>query len=260
MTRVAVVSRGWLGDSIACTAAAARLAENGKSVDFYHPWPQLQPILEMQALYRPILYNRVWSKYFTPAWLKKRYDRIIIEPTPWSYQEPFTAEIQRLADISPINSLLPVIKLQPPRRENKERKRIAISRDIYKRSYGRDVDALVKQLSQEFDIDWVGLDPKLDSKKGVRRSLQSVAEAMLAADLSLVPEGGLLWFSGLIGARSIYMKEHIVEIKKVRPYVADSCFEMENILGTKTVGAEPLCSNRELIYLIKNQLSPNSDF
>ena len=93
--RAAVIATGWVGDTIACTAAATSLAERGFETTLWTRWPQLKPILDNDKRFKTKTYWRVnvlsWFKFI----LEIYYDLVVWEPSKWSYEEPFTSEIRR---------------------------------------------------------------------------------------------------------------------------------------------------------------------
>lgn len=217
--RAAVIATGWVGDTLACSAAATSLAqERGFDVDFYIKWPQLLRLLGYDTRFKTHCYKDSRLGHYT-LWKQLRgYDLIIQEPTPWSYQEPFTAEIRRLAGCEPEPNLrimasdyIPYQTIRP----FSVRKQLVVSRDLYKRAYGRDVDALIKMLEQQYDIRWVGLDATKSSRKGKKTDLFHDACIIRSADCFLGPEGGLLWLAGVLGVKTVYFTENIEHISEV---------------------------------------------
>lgn len=213
--RAAVVATGWLGDSIACTAAAASLFEKGFDVTFYTKWQQLKPILDNDKRFKTVVYGKFISPKLTRPFFASRFDLIVREPKGWSYEEPFTSEIRRMAGCQPIPEYelqltQSQIELSPPNTVPT----ISISRDLYKRAYGRNIEELTNLLSSVAKITWVGLDPKANSKKGQNKDLVSDAAKIYQSDLFIGPEGGLLWLAAGLGKTCVYFSEHIEEICK----------------------------------------------
>ena len=95
--RVAVVSHGWLGDSLICTAAASSLFEEyGYEVDFFCKWRQLAEILKDDTRFRTYTYKDSKIGNFLLNRRLKKYSKIIYEPFPWSHNEPLSNEIRHL--------------------------------------------------------------------------------------------------------------------------------------------------------------------
>jgi uncharacterized protein (DUF427 family) len=213
--KAAVVASGWLGDTIACSAAATSLHEKGYKVDFYILWPQLKPILVNDQRFRTIVYSKFLISYLKRPLFQSRYDLIVREPNGWSYEEPFTSEIRRIAGCevkTEYELFLP--NIIPDLLKGKSRPVIAFARDTEKRAYGRDISDLLKRLSLHADIEWVGLDPKLSSKKGKNKALILDAIKISQSDFFVGPEGGLLWLAAGLGKKCIYFSEHIQELAK----------------------------------------------
>jgi hypothetical protein len=262
--KAAVISTGWIGDTIACTAAATSLAEMGYQVTLFIRWPQLKPILDNDKRFNTRTYWRTYVlKLFTPI-LNKWFDLVVWEPCKWSYQEPFTSEIRRLAgcDATPEYSLC----LSPEQLDNisfdsktkLSRPVICISRDLYKRLYGRDAEDLISQLTKFADIQWVGLNPDQDSKQGKNKNLLDDARSIANSDLFLGPEGGILWLAAGLDKTTVYFTEHISEVEKV-----NGLKNLDRILGsenhfphkTKHVALPPFCTNDVAVDTIKQTLS-----
>jgi len=96
----AVVSTGWLGDAIACSAAAASLSEKGYETTLYISWPQLKPILD-NPRFKTALYGRYLNKKIRRPLLPFLYGKVVREPKLWTYSEPSTSEIRRMAECVP---------------------------------------------------------------------------------------------------------------------------------------------------------------
>ncbi|EAT59219.1 glycosyltransferase family protein [Chlorobium ferrooxidans] len=216
--KAAVVSRGWLGDTIACSAAASSLCEKGYETTFFIRWPQLKPIFDNDRRFVTRLYGRFLTYKISRPLFGAYYDVVIREPKSWSYKEPFTSEIRRIAGCEPVREY--TLKLSAAQMAMTKINSsgtfpvIAMARDTYKRAYGRDVDALVAALSHIADIHWVGLSQEMDSKKGKNVSLVRDASLICHSDLFVGPEGGLLWVAAGLGTRCVYFTEHIAEISK----------------------------------------------
>ncbi len=213
--KAAVVASGWLGDTIACSAAATSLYEKGYEVDFYILWPQLKPILVNDQRFRTIVYSKFLISFFKRPLFQSRYDLIVREPNGWSYEEPFTSQIRRIAgcEVKPEYELF-LPKTIPNLLKDKSKPVITFARDTEKRAYGRDISDLLKRLSLHADIEWVGLDPKLSSKKGKNKALILDAIKISQSDIFVGPEGGLLWLAAGLGKKCIYFSEHIQELAK----------------------------------------------
>lgn len=231
LRRAAVVATGWLGDTIACSAAAASLKEErGFEVDFFIKWPQLLGLLQADPRYQ----TRIYTDTRWGLWQLRRsfhnYHLIVREPERWSYLEPFTCEIRRLAGCSPVSSYTlprPALRaarsrldapakplFEKPRFEKSlfEKPLLCLARDLYKRAYGRDVDDLVRRLAETFTLVWVGLAPGKSSKRGRHRDVTPDAALMCQSDGFVGPEGGLLWLATGLGVRCAYFTEHIAHL------------------------------------------------
>ena len=191
------------------------------------------------------------------------FDRIIWEPSKWSYQEPFTSEIRRLAGCIPT----PEYSLIMPKHSDEElsfhhannssRAIVSISRDIYKRHYGRNINEFINRLSEFADIRWIGLDADQNSKHGKRKSLSDAAKIIYNSDIFVGPEGGMLWIAAGLDKPTIYFTEHILEVEKV-----NDVKNLDRILGSKNLFPQkltniplaPFCSNNQAIETIKQTL------
>lgn len=261
--RAAVIATGWLGDTIACTAAATSLTEMGYQTTLFIRWPQLKPILDSDTRFITRTYWRAnVLKWFKPI-LNSWFDLVVWEPSKWSYQEPFTSEIRRLAgcDAIPEYSLSlngSRVKSSLVAGTRRTRAVICISRDLYKRLYGRDIDELISKLSEFADIQWVGLNPDQNSKHGKNNNLVDHAKSIENSDLFLGPEGGMLWLAAGLGKASVYFTEHILEVEKVNGVV-----NLDRILGSKNyfpqenkyIALPPFCKNQVAVDTIKQALS-----
>jgi hypothetical protein len=216
--RAAVVSAGWLGDTIACSAAASSLSEKGYETTFFIRWPQLKPIFDNDKRFETKLYGRYLTYKVHRPLVASRYAVIAREPERWGYEEPFTSEIRRIAGCEPVPEyelvLSPEQIAMTQFSKPKVKPVIAVARDSYKRAYGRDIQDLISKLSVFAEIQWVGLDPEKDSKKGKDVSLVRDASLIHNADLFVGPEGGLLWLAAGLGTQCVYFTEHIAEISK----------------------------------------------
>jgi hypothetical protein len=214
--KAAVVATGWVGDTIACSAAATTLYDNGYKVSFYVRWPQLKSILDNDKRFETIVFGQLLTCRIKRPLFPSKYDLIVDEPKGWSYEEPFTAEIRRLAGfvggseyslfLSPSQIALHISKGSRPV--------ISIARDIYKRAYGRNIPELIESLSLFAEICWVGLSPEKNSKRGKSNSLVEDASKIYNSDLFVGVEGGLLWLAAGLGTRCVYFTEHILEVAK----------------------------------------------
>jgi len=254
--KIALISNGWLGDSIACTAAAVSIyEERGVKVDFYCKWKQLQPILGQDKRYNFVLFNESFLGNFFLKNKLKRYTKIYKEPFPWSYKEPFTSEIRRLVGCDPSPQISIDLKLK--RNNLKINPQVAISRDLYSRNFGRDIDEFIRVLSMKTKIVWVGLSPHKSSKRGKRKRLIDDLQVILASEAFIGPEGGLMWLSGSVGVPTIYFSENIEDVnKKIKSGNAWSSLGAENIWGSEIhCCLPPFCTNELAIEKIEGHLS-----
>jgi hypothetical protein len=254
----AVVATGWLGDTIACTAAATSLSEMGYAVTFFTRWPQLVGILRNDGRFKVVLYRYLRLKPLLKFILPFFYEKVIWEPDRWSYQEPFTSEIRRIAGCEPKpeyqlflnNSVVSDAHIHPPS--------IAVSRDLYKRAYGRNVDDFIRQLEGIAKISWVGLPAKKNSKHGKNHDLLEDARTISESDIFVGPEGGLLWLAAGIGKPCIYFTENIVEVARQNGRAS-----LDHVLGSKNyiinkstqIPLPPYCDNQFAIATIQNFLT-----
>ncbi len=255
----AVIATGWIGDTIACTAAATSLYESGYQVTFLTRWPQLRAVLENDQRFSVRIYPHIkiikLLKYVLEFW----FDKVVWEPKTWSYQEPFTSEIRRIAgcDPRPEYELFLGAPPQPKGRHQSGKPLIALGRDIYKRAYGRNIDELIAMLSEFADIEWIGLSPEKNSKHGRQDSLLSVARRVNAADIFMGPEGGLLWLAAGIGMPCVYFSENIDAVAKRNGFLT-----LDDVLGSKNcftdksmhIALPSMCSNQDVIELVKSTL------
>ena len=257
--RAAVIATGWVGDTIACSAAAASLhEERGFAVDFYIKWPQLASVLQADTRYRTHVYQDTrWGRW--QLWQRCRHHHLIVrEPLGWTYDEPFTAEIRRQAGCEPRTDYrLP----RPPlaastTTSGRERPRLAIARDLYKRAYGRDVDALVSRLAETFELVWVGLPPDKSSKRGRRLDLMPDAVAMCQARGFVGPEGGLLWLAAGLGVPCVYFTEHIAHVAEStdRGHPRRALGSVNLLPHAGHVALPEQCSNEEALIQIGRSL------
>ena len=255
----AVIATGWIGDTIACTAAATSLYESGYQVTFFSRWPQLRPVLENDQRFTVRIYPHLRVIQFLKYGLELWFDKVVWEPKRWSYQEPFTSEIRRIAGCEPRPEYkLYIGALQPPgTRKESGRPLIALGRDLYKRAYGRNIDELITMLSEFADIEWVGLAPEKNSKHGKQDSLLNVARRINEADVFMGPEGGLLWLAAGIGMPCVYFSENIDAVARRNGYLS-----LDAILGSKNcfsdkgmhIALPPRCSNHDVLELVKSTL------
>lgn len=234
------------------------MSKKGYQTTLLTRWPQLKELLQNDKRFHTKIYGHInFVKLLNPL-LELYFDLVVWEPKKWSYQEPFTCEIRRLSgcDPTPEYELFLQPKSSKPSLEAPRiRPVIALARDIYKRSYGRDVENLVTLLSKFADIHWVGLDPILDSKKGKGDSIVSDVRVIANSDVFMGPEGGLLWIAAGLGKRCIYFTEHFLEVQKV-----NQTNNLENILGSKNhfpgnanyVSLAPFCTNDEAINICQS--------
>jgi hypothetical protein len=257
---VIVVAKGWLGDTLACTAAATSLASAGLVVQFYHRWPQLDALFAHERRFEVNKYPPRLLRLYKAIWGMRKNVTVIEEPIPWSYKEPFTAEIRRIAgcDVS--------TEFQLPRPDDKasldtqrqlgSKPQLCISRDIKKRSYGRNIDQLVIALSEFNEINWIGLDSSLDSKRGVRCDMEKDIQTLLAADAYLGPEGGMLWLAAGLGVKTIYLTEHIHALeKKFGPGVHQALGMVKVFPRGGHTALPPGCPNSEIVARVQEVVS-----
>lgn len=252
-----VVSAGWLGDAIACSAAASSLSEMGYKTTLAIRWPQLKSIFDNDPRFETVVYGKYLTYKIPRPIFPSRFDLIVREPKSWSYSNPFTIEIRKIAGCEP----KPDYQLYLPKDTNSKddsqnRPQIALSRDIKKRAYGRDIEDFFEQISTFAYIKWVGLDSSMNSKHGKSHSLLEDAACIKNSDLFIGPEGGLLWLAAGLGTRCTYFTEHILEVER-----AHQIKGLMKILGSENhfpnsnhKALRPYCSNLEAIDTIKSQL------
>lgn len=257
--KAAVIATGWVGDTIACTAAATSLYDKGFEVTFFTRWPQLIPILKNDSRFTVQLYWHLKFIRLMKPILNWYFDIVIWEPSKWSYQEPFTAEIRRIAGCAPITEYQ--LFLSPERAmvktSHNSKPVITISRDLYKRAYGRDIDGLVTQLQMLGKVEWVGLPPQKNSKHGKGRGLLGDAISIFNSDIFIGPEGGLLWLAAGINKPCIYFTENIVEVAK-----QNNAPNLDCILGSKNhfpdkaiyFALPAYCSNEDAVKGTRNAM------
>lgn len=254
-----MIATGWIGDTIACTAAATSLYERGYQVTFFSRWPQLRAVLENDRRFSVRIYPHIkvikLFKYALNFW----FDKVVWEPKRWSYQEPFTSEIRRIAGCEPRPEYELFLGAIPTLESGHQSGRplIAFGRDIYKRAYGRNIDELIAMLSEFADVEWVGLSPEKNSKHGKQESLLSVARRINAADIFMGPEGGLLWLAAGIGMPCIYFSENIDAVAERNGFLSlDEVLGSKNYFSDKSmhVALPPMCSNRDALELVKSTL------
>lgn len=251
----AVIATGWLGDTIACTAAATSLYEKGYEVTLYTRWPQLIPILKNDARFKVKLYRHLKLIKLARSLLPFFYEKVVWEPSKWSYQEPFTSEIRRLADCDPQPGYRLLLPKHAPDHSLKNEPVITISRDVYKRAFGRDVGQLIQMLSTIGRVVWVGLSPEKNSKHGKSSHLLDDAHRIAQSTVFVGPEGGLLWLAAGVGAPCVYFTENIVEIAKRNQ--SDS---LDHVLGSKNhfpddpnhIALPPFCTNEDAFTAIED--------
>jgi hypothetical protein len=253
----AVVATGWLGDTIACTAAASSLNEAGYAVTFFTRWPQLVSILRNDGRFKVLLYRYLRLKPLLKFILPFFYEKVIWEPDRWSYQEPFTSEIRRIAGCEPKPEYQLFLNHNVVTDSHPRSPSVAVSRDLYKRAYGRNMDDFIKQLEGIAKISWVGLPAKKNSKHGKNHDLLEDARIISESDIFVGPEGGLLWLAAGIGKPCIYFTENIVEVAR-----QNGLASLDHVLGSKNyfsnqsvhIPLAPYCSNSYAINTIKSQL------
>ena len=228
--KAAVIATGWVGDTIACTAAATSLSEKGYELTFFTRWPQLQEILQNDGRFKVRVYWHLKIIRLLKPILNLWFDRVVWEPSRWSYKEPFTSEIRRLAGCEPHPEYELFLSLgkKNTHQYHNERPRIAVGRDLYKRAYGRNVDEFIEMLAEHAEIIWIGLDPNKNSKNGKFQSLLKEAQRISTCNLFIGPEGGLLWLAAGIGMSCIYFTENISEVAKQHHLIS-----LDHVLGSK---------------------------
>lgn len=259
--KAAIFALGWIGDTIACTAAATSLHDQGYEVFLYTRWPQLAPLLKNDKRYKTVNYFHLNILKVIEPVIKNSYELIIRSPSKWNYREPHTSEIRRIAgcDIHPAYELFLPNGISSSLSESTPRKPIfSISRDFYKRSYGRNESEFIELLSQVGSIQWVGLDAHKSSKYGKFNSLIPVAEQLIRSDFYIGPEGGMLWLAAGLGVKTIYFTEHIADFEKKL-----GLSDLRSVLGSKNCfpncnlhnDIPPYCSNKEAIEIINQVVS-----
>jgi hypothetical protein len=255
--KAAVIATGWVGDTIACTAAATSLYELGYEVTFFTRWPQLVEILRNDSRFSVRQYWHLRVIRLLRPILSWYFDLVVWEPSKWSYKEPFTAEIRRIAGClpTPEYELFLGSKKAAANITHGSRPLITVSRDLYKRAYGRDVDDLITQLQTLGQIEWVGLPPQKNSKHGKQKGLLDDAIRIFESDFFVGPEGGLLWLAAGIGKPCVYFTENIVEVAK-----QNNILKLDHILGSKNYFPDsanhfalpPYCSNRRVVEVVED--------
>lgn len=255
--KAAVVATGWVGDTIACTAAATSLYELGYEVTFFTRWPQLVEMLRNDSRFSVRLNRYLKLMRLLKPILSWYFDLVVWEPKKWSYKEPFTAEIRRIAGCHPTPEYELFLGFKKVMTEISHGSRpvIAVSRDLYKRAYGRGVDDLIAQLQTLGRIEWVGLPPDKNSRHGKRKSLLYDAARISESDIFMGPEGGLLWLAAGIGKPCVYFTENIIEVAKQNNF-----FNLDHVLGSKNCFPEspihfalpPYCSNERVIKVARD--------
>ncbi len=257
--KAAVIATGWVGDTIACTAAATSLYDKGFEVTFFTRWPQLVPILKNDSRFKVQLYWHLKFIRLIKPMLNWYFDLVVWEPNKWSYKEPFTAEIRRIADCAPITEYQLFLGSETETLEVADNSRpiIIMSRDLYKRAYGRNINDLVAQLQALGKVKWVGLPPQKNSKHGKTRGLLIDAISIFNGDIFIGPEGGLLWLAAGINKPCVYFTENIVEVAK-----NNNISNLDSVLGSKNhypdkaiyFALPAYCSNEDAIKIIKNAM------
>lgn len=136
------------------------------------------------------------------------------------------------------------------------RPRICISRDIKKRSYGRDIDELVSFLSEFVDVSWIGLSPALDSKKGQRLGMEVDIQTLMSSDAYFGPEGGMLWLAAGLGVRTIYLTEHIHALEKKFGPGVHKTLGMVNVFPKgKHTALAPGLPNKDVVQKVADLLA-----
>ena len=257
--KAAVVATGWVGDSIMCSAAAKSLHEDkGYQVDFFIKWPQLMRIMEADDSFTTLLYQDNFLGRLILKLSLQQYDLVVYEPKMWSHTEPKIVEIRRLAECHLSSEYVLKIAEELPvgNRATGSKPLITLSRDIYKKAYGRDIDDFVNKLRQVCEVEWIGLDPNLSSKYGKEEDLLPLAQVMKKSDCFIGPEGGMLWLAGCLGVRTIYFTEHF---HHVRPPGPDGdpwkSLGIANMFPNADHIAMPsYCSNQDAVEIISKAL------
>jgi len=257
--KAAVVATGWVGDSIMCSAAAQSLhVEKDYEVDFYIKWPQLMRIMAGDNNFSTRLYQDTFLGHLQLKLILQKYDLVVYEPKNWTHKEPKIVEIRRLAGCNLSSEYLLKIaeNLSSGNRALGSKPLITLSRDIYKKAYGRDVDDFVKNLLQKCDVEWVGLDPKLSSKFGREEDLLPLAETMKKSDCFIGPEGGMLWLAGCLGVRTIYFTEHFHHVRPQDPQGDPwKSLGIANMFpNSNHIELPSYCSNHDAVEIISNAL------
>ena len=253
--RVAVVSHGWLGDSLICTAAASSLFEEyGYEVDFFCKWRQLAEILKDDTRFRTFTYKDSKIGNFFLNRRLREYSKIIYEPFPWSHNEPLTTEIRRIAGCQLKSEFY--IQVNPQySRKNTIKDVVVMSRDLYSRNFNRDVDEFVGLLSEKYKIEWIGLKPGKSSKRGRNKSLIPAVKKLSHAKIFIGPEGGLLWLSAALNVPCVYFSENIDHIHKVHKSNTWEALGSEVIYPNGNHKClPPYCSNQDAIKLTLGHL------
>ena len=257
--KAAVVATGWIGDSIMCSAGALSLhLEKGYEVDFFMKWPQLMRIMAADNNFQTRLYQNNLLGRLQLKFKLHDYDLVVYEPKMWSHKEPKIVEIRRLAGCN-LNSeyILGVAKDLPlGNRALRNKPLITLSRDIYKKAYGRDVDDFVKKLRQVCDVELLGLKPNLSSNHGKQEDLLPLAETMKKSDCFIGPEGGMLWLAGCLGVRTIYFTEHFHHVHPKDPEGDPwkSLGIVNMFPNANHIALPSYCSNQDALEIISDAL------
>lgn len=259
--KAAIIATGWIGDTIACTAAATSLSEKGYQVSFFTRWPQLVPILKNDERYRTVNYFHLNILKVLNPFINSTHELIVKSPERWNYLEPHTSEIRRIANC-PIHPSYELIWNDHPTSNSPvshcDKPLISISKDLYKRLYGRDGEEFISMLSEVARIQWIGLDAHKSSKYGKHASLIPVVKQLLNSDFYLGPEGGMLWLAAGLGMKTIYFTEHILVFEdkygltNLREVLGSkNCFPQSN----RHYDIPPHCSNIEAMNYICQAIS-----
>ena len=257
--KAAVVATGWVGDSIMCSAAAQALhEEKGFQVDFFIKWPQLKCIMDADDSFITRLYQDNFLGRLKLKLSLQQYDLVVYEPKMWSHTEPKIVEIRRLAGCHLSSEYVLTIaeRLTSDNRAAGSKPLITLSRDIYKKAYGRDIDDFLQKLRQVCDVEWIGLDPNLSSKYGRDEDLLPLAQAMKKSDCFIGPEGGMLWLAGCLGVRTIYFTEHFHHVRPQHPQGDPwKSLGIANMFpNANHIPLPSYCSNQDAVEIISNAL------
>lgn len=258
--RAAVIATGFMGDTIAGTAAATSLHQEGFRVTLFTRWPQIASILRNDDRFETVVYGRFVPRRIRRPLYPGRFDLVVREPFPWSYREPFTSEIRRRAGTAPEPGyeLFLSDRQRKLGRMSSDRPLVSISRDIHKRAFGRDVDRLVTMIEKIAEIRWVGLDPKLHSKHGRRRSIEHDASIIHNSDVFLGPEGGMLWLAAGIGTNCMYLTENIARLEAEHPTIWQCLGSRCHFPDAGHTALPPGCSNERVVEELSARVAGSS--